>query len=115
VINCTGFGSRDLVKDDQLIPIRGQIVFLKTENKRRIILEDTSPTYIVYRSDGCVCGGTYEENVFSEEAEEADCKKSWSGASIWNRHLKPLYSGEAGQEFVLFEPKYAWKGNQAKH
>jgi D-amino-acid oxidase len=69
-INCTGLGSRKLADDQQVIPVRGQIVFLKTINRHAIIMEDLSPTYIVYRTDGCICGGTYEENNFSEETEE---------------------------------------------
>lgn len=69
VINCTGLGSRELAHDDQLIPIRGQIALMKTKNQHRIILDDSAPTYIVYRTDGCICGGTYEENCYEAEPE----------------------------------------------
>lgn len=70
LINCTGLGSRELAQDDQVIPIRGQIALLKTENRHRIVLEDLAPTYIVYRSDGCICGGTYEVNCADVQPEE---------------------------------------------
>jgi D-amino-acid oxidase len=69
VINCTGLGSRELANDDQLISIRGQIAFLKSENLKRIILEENAPTYIVYRTDGCICGGSYEENIYSTDTD----------------------------------------------
>ncbi|MEO6166330.1 MAG: FAD-dependent oxidoreductase [Chitinophagales bacterium] len=62
VINCTGLASRELAYDDEVIPVRGRSALLKTKNLHRIILEDISPTYIVYREDGCICGGTYEMN-----------------------------------------------------
>ena len=71
VVNCTGLGSKLLAHDDQLIPVRGQIALLKTENKHCILLDDTGPTYIAYREDGCICGGTYEMNCDSEVTEEA--------------------------------------------
>ena len=60
VVNCTGLAARELADDKEVIPVRGQIVLLKAENRHRIVLEDLAPTYIVYRTDGCVCGGTYE-------------------------------------------------------
>lgn len=69
VINCTGLGSRKLADDDQIIPIRGQIVFLESENLKRIILEESAPSYIVYRTDGCICGGSYEENIYSTNTD----------------------------------------------
>lgn len=62
LINCTGLASRELANDQEVIPVRGQIVLLKAANKHRIVLEDLAPTYIVYRTDGCICGGTYEIN-----------------------------------------------------
>ena len=71
VVNCTGLGSRELAHDDQLHPVRGQIALLKTENRQRILLDDAGPTYIVYRQDGCICGGTYEMDCGIEATEEA--------------------------------------------
>jgi D-amino-acid oxidase len=71
VVNCTGLGSQTLAHDDQLIPVRGQIALLKTENRHQVILDDAGPTYIVYREDGCICGGTYEVNCDREVTEAA--------------------------------------------
>lgn len=88
IVNCTGLASRELAHDDRLIPIRGQIVFLKTENLHRIILEDLAPSYIVYRTDGCVCGGTYEENIFSTETEETAIQKILERCFELEPHLK---------------------------
>jgi D-amino-acid oxidase len=70
VINCSGLGARELTNDKTVIPVRGQVALLKIHQSSRIILEESAPTYIVYRTDGCVCGGTYEMNEFSMETEE---------------------------------------------
>lgn len=69
VINCTGLASRELAHDDQVIPVRGQIALLKTSNRRRIVMEDDTPTYVVYRSDACICGSTYEMHCNAETTE----------------------------------------------
>lgn len=88
VINCTGLASRELANDEQLIPVRGQIALLKTENLHRIILEDFSPTYIVYRDDGCICGGTYEMNCAEEVTEPAMLQKVLERCMALEPHLQ---------------------------
>ena len=52
VLNCTGFGAKTLFGDDELTPIRGQLV-------------------IVPRDDGILLGGTYERGAthLTPEAE----------------------------------------------
>ena len=64
VVNCTGLGARDLVDDDGLVPIRGQVVRVRNPGLERFILDEDNPegvTYIVPRSGDCILGGTAEE------------------------------------------------------
>ncbi len=64
VINCTGLGSRTLVPDDQLQPIRGQIVRVTNPGLTHFVLDEEfpgGPAYIVPRSRDCLLGGTIDE------------------------------------------------------
>jgi D-amino-acid oxidase len=64
VVNCAGLGSRDLVGDASVRPIRGQVVRVRNPGLERFVLDEANPegvTYIVPRSEDCVLGGTAEE------------------------------------------------------
>ena len=63
VINCTGLGSRDLVGDRLLEPVRGQVVIMTNPGLTSWWLYDASPdelTYVVPRLETVVVGGTAE-------------------------------------------------------
>jgi D-amino-acid oxidase len=75
VVNCTGLGSRALLNDTELFPIRGQIMrvprgevnfyyFAEEEN-------GTLPTYIVPRTDDCILGGVAQVGNWSLEYDPA--------------------------------------------
>jgi D-amino-acid oxidase len=69
IVNCTGLGARELCKDEQLIPYRGQVALLAPKENLPIFLDNEKPQYIVPRKDAIIIGGTYEENVFEEVTE----------------------------------------------
>lgn len=93
VVNCAGLGSRELVGDAELFPIRGQVVRVEPlEGKRFLLDEDDEPgeslgmeveagadtedelhgvTYIVPRSNDCVLGGTAQVGDWSLEPDMA--------------------------------------------
>lgn len=67
VVNCTGLGARELAKDDELFPIRGQIVRVEAGFADRFVQAGgvRSPlTYIIPRPDCTVLGGTTDEGVW---------------------------------------------------
>ncbi len=64
VVNCTGLGSRTVVPDDEMTPIRGQIVRVANPGLTRFVLDEESMTYIVPRSHDCVLGGTVETGAW---------------------------------------------------
>jgi D-amino-acid oxidase len=71
VVNCTGLGSRALMKDDSVIPVRGQIAVLRAPGVHSIMVDADQPIYLVPRTDGCIIGGTYEREKWEEEPEPA--------------------------------------------
>jgi len=77
VINCTGLGSKKLCKDNDLYPILGQTVKVKsTENLVGLALEEypTLPenelAYIIQRSDCIVLGGSAYTHTDAEIINE---------------------------------------------
>ncbi len=63
VFNCTGLGSRTLLNDRQMFPVRGQIVRTTKPSSPIAYLDDKEDNmgvfaYIVPRSDDCILGGT---------------------------------------------------------
>lgn len=72
VINCTGLGSRELLNDTSIYPVRGQIViFTKPKELDECIAELTeNMTYIIPRDDDCILGGTEEINNWNLDPDE---------------------------------------------
>jgi len=63
VVDCAGLGARELLGDQQLHPIRGQILRVSNPGLERFVLDEEHPagvTYIVPRSTDCILGGTSE-------------------------------------------------------
>ena len=65
IVNCTGLSSRELVNDDELYPIHGQIVKAKPQSKTNCVIADFAfektrdrSAYVVPRKDCLVLGGT---------------------------------------------------------
>lgn len=72
VINCTGLGARELVGDQDLHAARGQVLYVKHNGFRQVLVDENNPaelTYIVPRMHDIVLGGTYEEHSESTEVD----------------------------------------------
>ena len=74
VVNCTGLAARELVRDDDLHPIRGQIVRVSPGHATRFVQAggDGSPLiYVIPRPDCTVLGGTAEVGSWDLDVEPA--------------------------------------------
>ncbi len=72
VVNCAGLGARELVEDYDLRPAKGQVVRIKHNGFRRVLVDEEGPNglaYIVPRTHDIVLGGTYEEQNESLEVD----------------------------------------------
>ena len=73
VVNCTGIGARELVGDEELIPLKGQLTVLLPQPEIRYIALYQG-LYMMPRADGILLGGTREAGEWSlepnREAEE---------------------------------------------
>ena len=65
VVNCAGLGSRELLGDTDVHGARGQVVRVRHNGYRRVLLDDSGPNamaYIVPRLHDIILGGTDEED-----------------------------------------------------
>lgn len=73
VANCTGLAARDLLDDDELVPVRGQVVRIANPGIERFVLDQhhaDGPTYVIPRSSDCVLGGTTDEGVWDTTPDD---------------------------------------------
>ncbi|MEX2530526.1 MAG: FAD-dependent oxidoreductase [Gemmatimonadota bacterium] len=68
VVNCTGLGSRTLFGDEELVPVRGQVVHLLPQPEVDYILLGPGG-HMFPRRDGIFLGGTNERDVWSLEPD----------------------------------------------
>ena len=72
VINCAGIGARELVRDADLEPHRGQVALVpKIESLSAAIVCDDAPLmYAIPRANDCVLGGTndFSDNITADPA-----------------------------------------------
>lgn len=64
IMNCTGLGSRTLFGDDDLIPVKGQLLVLLPQPGINY-LSIYRGIYMFPRADGVLLGGTFERNEWS--------------------------------------------------
>ncbi len=74
IVNCTGIGARQFCLDEEVFPIRGQVIRVGTVKIGFIIDHQIAPTYIVPRTDDCILGGTAQENNWSLEPDSKDAE-----------------------------------------
>ncbi|WP_421870924.1 FAD-dependent oxidoreductase [Marinoscillum sp.] len=76
VINCTGLGSKELCSDEELIPMRGQILRCLSMNIHSYVNSTKAGqlTYAIQRSEDLIIGGTDYLNDWNEEANKRDAE-----------------------------------------
>lgn len=73
VVNCTGLGSRSLVGDERLTPVRGQVVYVEQYGLTEWLIADRGPdrlSYVVPREHDIVVGGTSQVGEWSRVPDQ---------------------------------------------
>lgn len=70
VFNCTGLGARALFGDEDLIPARGQLVFLLPQPEVTYNLLGPGYAYMFPRADGVLLGGTFERGQWDTTPDD---------------------------------------------
>ena len=71
VFNCTGIGAKQLVDDENLTPIRGQLAVLQPQHEVRYAFAGNAG-YMFPRGDGILLGGTFERGEWDATPQPED-------------------------------------------
>lgn len=74
IVNCSGLGSRELVNDQEVYPVRGQAILVDAPWVKHSITAEVGEdvTYVYPRSKGVVLGGTAQVGDWSKDNNFAD-------------------------------------------
>lgn len=81
IFNCTGLGAAKLFGDDELTPIKGQLVFLPPDPDVDYLTIGGGDEllYMFSRSDALVLGGTYKKGDYSTQPEPEETARIVAG------------------------------------
>jgi D-amino-acid oxidase len=71
IFNCTGLGARTLFEDRELMPIKGQLVFLLPQPEVDYMTIGPSGLYMFPRHDGILLGGSFDRGIDNTEIDPA--------------------------------------------
>ena len=74
IVNCTGLGSKELVKDQEMFPVRGQVAVLRAPWVKHIVTAEVGEkyTYIIPRGEDVIVGGTTQVDNWSTDISPSD-------------------------------------------
>lgn len=72
IVNCSGLGSRFLVGDKQVYPVRGQILKVSAPWLKHFVRDNDGNAYIYPGIDSVTLGGTQQLNNWSLEVNKQD-------------------------------------------
>lgn len=77
IVNCTGVYARDVAHDEQVYPLRGQVIKVEAPHIHDAFMDDDSFTYILPRHDGVVLGGISQKDNWNLSVDPAISEDIW--------------------------------------
>jgi D-amino-acid oxidase len=89
IVNCTGFGSKEILKDSKLQAIRGQVARVRAPFLYEVMMqEDDDGNYVIPNTNEVILGGTHQVDDFNLNVSATDsefifngCRKVFPGLS----------------------------------
>lgn len=101
IINCSGLGSRTLVGDSEVYPVRGQVLKVKAPWLQHFIRDGDGKTYIYPGIDSVTVGGTRQADDWRLHVDNEDTQSILARCN----ELEPsLRSGKVLAEWVGLRP-----------
>jgi D-amino-acid oxidase len=80
IVNATGLGSRDLFKDEDMVPLKGQLVLIlpqpevgyQTSGGLMPAPPGTLGIHMMPRTDGVALGGTSQRGIWTLDPDESE-------------------------------------------
>jgi glycine/D-amino acid oxidase-like deaminating enzyme len=69
--NCTGLGAKALFNDEELTPVKGQLVFLLPQPEVEYMTIGPGDIYMFPRHDGILLGGSHDSGLWNMDADPA--------------------------------------------
>ncbi|MCU1232613.1 MAG: dependent oxidoreductase [Candidatus Solibacter sp.] len=88
LFNCTGLGARALFGDEELTPIRGQLVFLLPQPEVDYCTLGPGGTYMFPRQDGIVLGGSFDRGEWNLDPDPAITERILRENGVLFREMK---------------------------
>jgi len=103
VVNCTGLGSKELVNDQEMYPIRGQVVALKAPWVKYLFTAEIGGkfTYIIPHGENVIAGGTVQVDNWSTDVNPTDRADIITRCS---QYIPSLAQAEIIDEWVGLRP-----------
>ncbi|KAF7379574.1 hypothetical protein HZH66_014945 [Vespula vulgaris] len=102
VINCSGLGARELVNDDTVTAVRGQVSRVKAPwVMHSFLVDDNDCYYVIPNTNTVVLGGTHQEGDYDLKVREKDTKFIYEGC---HRILPSLKKAEILRSWVGLRP-----------
>lgn len=92
IFNCTGLGTRTLFGDEELIPVKGQLVVLKPQTDINYLMINGG-IYMFPRDDGVLLGGTFERNNFSLDEDPVATRSILERHASFFRNMQDPWAG----------------------
>ena len=93
IVNCTGIGARRIVKDNDLVPVRGQVIIARNPGLSEFFVGVGDPpfdfSYYFPHGDLLLLGGTEELGNWSLEPDPATAERILRGAAA----IEPRLAG----------------------
>ena len=71
IFNCTGLGARTIFNDAELMPIKGQLVFLLPQPEVDYMTIGPNGIYMFPRHDGILLGGSFDRGIDNTDIDPA--------------------------------------------
>ncbi|ESO06832.1 hypothetical protein HELRODRAFT_185481 [Helobdella robusta] len=101
VANCTGLGSNELLGNNEVKPIRGQVIRVKAPWIKHFLMVDGYSLYVIPCKETVIIGGTRQYNDSDLNVRLEDRERIWKMAC---KHLPSLKTAEWQWEWVGLRP-----------
>ncbi|KAH8329033.1 hypothetical protein KR074_001984 [Drosophila pseudoananassae] len=102
IINCSGLGSRQLLGDNEMYPVRGQVSRVKANWIFSAVLDESDDgNYIIPNTESVVLGGTHQEGDYNVQVCPRDKKTIVDGC---RRYIPGLVHTESLFDWVGLRP-----------